>query len=187
MFSFIFWQIFIDYGPNWEDAWESHKNVWTSPTEGSGFENYTPLANVIGISSLRTIDEQEENPYPDNIVNACYWYEYNSEWYNPDERGYYNGDDYIPDYPDNMQTNNEIHRCDLLKKISDTHYEVRIYHGMDEWYESNEVLLTMYPKESITFRMKRYTSDQYLPGAFRHFIEIEDGIFPEQWKTSNIM
>jgi len=177
-------EIFIDYGPNWEDAWESHKNVWTSPTEGSGFENYTPLANVIGISSLRTIDEQEENPYPDNIVNACYWYEYNSEWYNPDERGYYNGDDYIPDYPANMQTNNDIQRCDLLKKISDTHYEVRIYHGMDE---SNEVLLTMYPKESITFRMKRYTSDQYLPGAFRHFIEIEDGIFPEQWKTSNIM
>jgi len=180
-------EIFIDYGPNWEDAWESHKNSWTPPTEGSGFGKYTPLVNMIGNSSLRTIDELEVNPYPDNIVNACYWYEYNSESFNPDERGYYNGDDYIPGLYDNeeetIENTNFMQRCDLLKKISDTHYEVRIYHGMDE---SNEVLLTMYPKESITFRMKRYTSDQYLPGAFRHFIEIEDSIFPEQWKTSNM-
>ena len=45
------------------------------------------------------------------------------------------------------------------------------------------VVLTNYPSESITFRTKKYASDQHLKDAARHFIEIEDTLFPDQWKT----
>ena len=131
---------------------------------------------MIGKAPLKTIDELEVSPYPNNIVNACYWYEYTSDDHNLDGRGYYNAHDYI--FDGDLETASHLYRCDLLKKLSDTHYEARVWKGLDE------VLLTMYPKDSITFRTKRYTADQYLPNTFRHFIEIEDSIFPEQWKSN---
>jgi len=172
-------EIFLDYGPNWEDAWELHKNTWKPPTEASGFKNYNPLSSVSAKAVLRTINELEDNPYPNNIITACYWYEYVAEGYGPDEMGYYMANDYI--YEGDIETSSELLQCDILKKVSDTHYEVRILRLQDGL---DDVLLTMFPRESITFRMKQYTGDQYLPGAFRHFIEIEDNIFPKQWKTS---
>ena len=91
----MFSQIFIDYGPKWEDAWESHKNTWEPPVEVGGFKSYNPLVSMIGKAQFRTLDELEVNPYPDNIINACYWYEYKSGDYNPDERGYYDAHEYI--------------------------------------------------------------------------------------------
>jgi len=172
-------EIFLDYGPNWEDAWELHKNTWKPPTEASGYEDYKPLASMDGKSILRTITELEDNPYPNNIITACYWYEYVAEGYDPDKRGYYMGNEYI--YEGDIEISPDLWQCDILKMISATHYEVRILRLQDGL---DEVLLTMFPRESIIFRMKQYTSDQYLPGAFRHFIEIEDNIFPKQWKRS---
>lgn len=165
-------EVFIDYGPNWEDAWESHKAMWNPPAES----NRKTLNSIIGNTTLRLIDELDENPYPDNIVTVCFWYEYIEEGYNPDERGYYDAHDYLNDDLENAN----LWQCDLLKRIGDTHYEVRIIRAREGL---DDVFLTMYPWQSITFRMKRYTSDQFLPGAFRHFIEINDDMFPEQWKT----
>jgi len=174
-------EIFLDYGPNWEDAWELHRNEWKPPNEGTKFGNYTPLNSVRSNFLFRTIDELKKKPYPDNIITACYWYEYEDEEYNPDERGYYMADDYI--YEDNLDSlyPTNLWACDILEKTTVTHYEVRIIReeeGLDD------VLLTMFPQESITFTIKQYTTDQFLPGAFRHYIEIEDSMFPEQWKMS---
>jgi len=170
-------EIFLDYGPNWEDAWELHRNEWKPHNKGTKFGDYNPLNSERSKVLLRTIDELKKTPYPDDIFTACYWYEWVEEGYNPDERGYYMADDYIS--KDNLDTLMEIWPCDILEKMTDTHYEVRIIREYEE-----DVLLTMFPQESITFRMKQYTSDQHLPGAFRHYIEIEDSMFPEQWKMS---
>jgi len=142
-------------------------------------DEYIPIKNARSKVLLRTVDELEEDPYPDNIVTACYWYEWKDKEYDPDERGYYVADDYI--YEGDLDNANKLWQCDILKKITDTHYEVRI---LRREQDLGDVLLTMFPQESITFRMKRYASDQHIPDAFRHFIEIEDSIFPEQWKTS---
>jgi hypothetical protein len=40
-----------------------------------------------------------------------------------------------------------------------------------------------YPPASVRYFTKPYKSDQHLPGAFRHPIEIRDDLFPEQWKN----
>lgn len=170
-------EIFIDYGSNWEDAWELHKDTWTPPEKGSRFGNYNPVEGLIGNILLRTVDELAKDPYPDNIVNSCFWYEYVEEGYDPNEMGYYMADDYI--FEGDLKHSVSLWECDVLKKISDSHYEVRILRRREG---KDDVLLTMFPRESITFIMKRYTSDQHLPGAFRHYIEIDDNIFPEQWK-----
>ena len=37
-------------------------------------------------------------------------------------------------------------------------------------------------RDLISFAMKPYSSDQHLPGAFRHHIGVHDDLWPEQWK-----
>jgi len=70
-------------------------------------------------------------------------------------------------------------KCDKNEKKCGNAYAVRI---LEE--DQKKVLLIDYPEESISFRMKRYRSDMHLPKSFRHYIEIDDSIFPEHWKTT---
>jgi len=173
-------EIFIDYGPHWEAAWDLHKKTWTPPTEDSPFRNYTPIKEMAGVK-FRTVDELEENPYPGNVVTGCFWYEWKEEGYDPDEEGYYNAADYINQDYGGVHGANDVWMCELLEELNDDYFDVRIpvQRNLIE-----EVLLTQFPKESIIFRTKPYLSDQHLPGAFRHFIEIEESLFPNQWKHS---
>lgn len=165
-------EIFIDYGPNWEDAWELHKKSWKPPNKEGPFRNYTPVKEMAG-TKFRTVDELEENPYPDNIVTGCYWYEWEEEGYEPDEWGFFNAEDYINE-DGGAHVASDIWECQILEELEDGYYDVRIL--------EREVLLTWYPKESIVFRTKGYNSDQHLQGVFRQFIEIEEDLFPDQWK-----
>jgi len=45
------------------------------------------------------------------------------------------------------------------------------------------LLLVNYPKSSIRFVTVPYHGDQYHQNAFRHHIEINDDLFPSQWKN----
>lgn len=72
---------------------------------------------MISNSLLRTIPEQEVNPYPNNIVNASYWYKWDGEQNNPDKIVYY-----IPK-DKTLENTHNIQRCDLLRKINDEYYE----------------------------------------------------------------
>jgi len=172
-------EIFIDYGRNWEEAWESHVREWKPPPKDSEFHDYTPIKEMIDKNTLRDGDELEENPYSTNVATACYWYEYEAEGYEADENGFYMADDYIPG-EGGINAASDVWECDVLEEIdiTDHLYDVSVNKGK----LGEEVLLTQLPKESITFRTKSYKSDQWLPEAFRHYIEIDDSIFPEQWK-----
>jgi len=176
-------EIFIDYGPAWEEAWELHKNTWKPPAAGSPFYDYIPIKEMNGLD-FRDVDELEENPYPDNVVTACYWYEPDEEDENEqDEEGYYNGEDYVYiNKNGGVNISFDLWICDLLEEFDDGTCDIRIP-AQDNLEE--EVLLTQYPVESIVFRTKGYKSDQHLPGAFRHFIEIEESLFPNKWKHSD--
>lgn len=69
-------------------------------------------------------------------------------------------------------------------------YIVRIYPSTSGETEYDEVashlLLKSYPKSSIRFVTVPFLSDQHHPKAFRHHIEINNDIFPEQWKNKKL-
>ncbi len=68
-------EIFIDYGIEWEEAYLDHVKNWQPPKEGSGFESYTSVKKMNemqGDAPFRTIKEQDDQPYPDNIMTVCY-------------------------------------------------------------------------------------------------------------------
>jgi hypothetical protein len=50
-------------------------------------------------------------------------------------------------------------------------------------HDNHSFLVTNFPSEFTTLTIEQYSSDVHLQGAFRHFIEIDDAIFPDSWKT----
>lgn len=44
------------------------------------------------------------------------------------------------------------------------------------------VIKTDLKRNEIRFSMKKYSSDEHLPGAFRHYIGVPHDLWPEQWK-----
>mmetsp|Transcript_28070 Transcript_28070/g.32733 ORF Transcript_28070/g.32733 Transcript_28070/m.32733 type:complete len:660 (+) Transcript_28070:84-2063(+) len=172
-------EIFIDYGKNWEKAWETHVEKWVPYTPDDYI--YEPLKSI---SDIRTLSEQETNPYPENIQTICYFdYEDVKPSVEPEDEdmddGYeyvdeMDGEEFITKY--GIEREKSVYPCEIVDRFSTT-YSVRIIQT------KRKVYIADYPMESVTLRMKRYTSDQDLYGSFRHFIEIDDDIFPEEWKT----
>ena len=171
-------EITIDYGENWEKAYEAHVESWVAPVDDG---TYIPVRTMIDNKDFRTVDELKDHPYPDNVINVCYYYSETEEEEADDgevvevEKS---GEDFVPTA--GMDSSLYLFRCEIVQKPSDTEnetYTVRVF-------SKEQVLLTDYPEESISFRMKEYKSDVHLPGAFRHFIEIPVDIFPNQWKTT---
>lgn len=182
-------EIFIDYGINWENAYKNHLANWNMPIDDG---SYSPVKLMIENKLFRTSEELKKMPYPDNVVNACYFNsEYEEEDHSSDEDEEEDEDIYgeqieivkdgsMHKASESDEISQDLFVCDLKDKLSignETVYTVRIFLS-----RRKHIILSNYPEESITFKMRKYKSDQHIPGAFRHFIEIADDIFPEQWK-----
>ncbi|KAL7579563.1 hypothetical protein ACA910_007932 [Epithemia clementina (nom. ined.)] len=60
-------EVFMDYGPVWEQAWELHVRTW-KPLQGSEqYEHSKTWAEPF----FRTTDELASRPYPDNLHTMC--------------------------------------------------------------------------------------------------------------------
>lgn len=79
---------------------------------------------------------------------------------------------------------------DAADKKPPATYTVRIMHrdytehGEMPWMENAlPRFLYKYPRESIRILVKPYETDQYLKGAFRHYIPLRDDMVPDTWKN----
>jgi hypothetical protein len=58
----------LDYGAAWDDAWKSHVAAWRPPPNADA---YVYPADVDETLPLRTVLEQEADPYPANLMTMC--------------------------------------------------------------------------------------------------------------------
>lgn len=81
-------EVFIDYGEEWQKAWDEHVKKWEPTTKESDYNNMTwwtkeaergngdPITayemNIADHVSIRTWAEQQSNPYPHSLVMQCY-------------------------------------------------------------------------------------------------------------------
>mmetsp|Transcript_26636 Transcript_26636/g.30489 ORF Transcript_26636/g.30489 Transcript_26636/m.30489 type:complete len:617 (+) Transcript_26636:206-2056(+) len=171
-------EVLIDYGLNWETAWQEHVENWEAPET----PDYVPVRTMKEFGDLRSIDELETDPYPANVQLVCYFDKCDEE--DEEEEKVLDGKYMISRV--GLDAEEDLYYCEIIEKPSDVEinknekesFTVRVFCSEEETY-----LVKSYPKESITFRMEKYASDQHLPGVFRHFIEIDDEIFPEEWKN----
>mmetsp|Transcript_26573 Transcript_26573/g.57657 ORF Transcript_26573/g.57657 Transcript_26573/m.57657 type:complete len:503 (-) Transcript_26573:37-1545(-) len=195
-------EIFFDYGAGWERSWQDHVAKWSSPGRQSPFATYAPVTEMNeNKAPLRSRAELEANPYPPNVVTGCYYTEENEE---SDYEFWDEGDDWkklsdemiLKYFSDNGEdftwyetlSYPRYWPCDIISGNDEEGYLVQIFQLTQEeetvWTKKGvPMFLTNFPRESIRFFNRVGTSDQYLPGAFRHHIELSDDIFPEQWKN----
>jgi hypothetical protein len=227
-------EVTIDYGIEWENAFLEHSANWEPPEVGSSFENYVSVQKLIEEHAsfpFRTLEEQDDEPYPDNAQTMCYklydehddpveiseltdedillfrdeaseeeaehveYFGYRNEDY-IDEIDSYAPNQIVTDGSDNIDERNTSESgwfwpCHILSRNGDNSYTVRILHSTSDneigWRNMRYArLLYNYPGQSIKFANKRYKSDQFLPGAFRHHIGLNDKMFPDKWKHFTI-
>ena len=194
--------MFIDYGEGWEKAWDEHVANWKLL---EGFEasssvkimndEMKPIPLKSSLTHLETYDA--------DIITACvYWKdeERNESWEAEADN---------KDWPnlslEKLMAKYSSHGrlFDIGGKIShayywpcnvigydekDDTYNVRIFqshfHTQAVWDRKNlPCLIRKYPRTSIRYFHDQYTSDQHIPNAFRHYLEIDDDMFPKRWKN----
>ena len=81
-------EVFIDYGEEWQKAWDEHVKQWRPSSKENDYNNMTWWTNETVTSNgdhvsaydlnnnqeipIRTFEEQQTNPYPHNVEIQCY-------------------------------------------------------------------------------------------------------------------
>jgi hypothetical protein len=182
-------ELYLDYGKEWEDAWNKHINEWKPPPESANYmsaADFSRSSSSTDIPLFRTVKEQKDNPYPKNIMTACLYeaqhghveYERNSTEF------YYRKDD------------NEgcLRPCTLLARSQSqgSFLYVAQVENITNKLAPKECQLPMdetnnkvynLPEESVFLVDKGYSSDEHLINAFRHEIGVPNDMYPDQWKN----
>jgi len=206
-------EIFIDYGEDWEKAWQSHVDNWQPAEAKTSFNKDSWIsakeANDDKETALKQFTTNDlrrvfEHPY---LFTGCHYSvseQDEKEAYHKEDKEWRKLSDelLIETYADDGESlskgyaeryqfhkDHSIWPCQILKKESDDTYTVRIlqneYEDEQNW-DANRAprLLTNYSQEGIRFIVNPYKSDQHLEGVFRYPLVIPDEIFPEQWKKT---
>lgn len=173
-------ELFLDYGEAWEDAWQHHITSW-KPAEGA--KAYVPAWKVNEYADpLWTVfDEMEEPKYPKNVEARC-------------DRAFLSDDDEI--WISHMkngtiesylaQESEPLVKCEVMRyELKNGAYLYTVTILEDDPDDDGKIinhLVEGIPRAGIKFVDRPYTSDIFLPNAFRHDIRIPDTMFPEAWR-----
>jgi len=172
-------ELYMDYGAGWQQAWEKHVQSW-KPVGGA--EDYRYPAQIDRSQPIRTISEQEKDPYPSNLATVCWTENWKRDaystmkWKKPE--GF--------DWPEGLAFCN-IHKRHKNAKTGEYEYEVSL--NFDESSPDREdkrkYIDEGVPHSAIYFVDRPYESDLHLPNGFRHPIELPADIVPEEWVKNN--
>jgi hypothetical protein len=181
-------ELFLDYGDEWEEAWQEH--VANYESVGENAERYAAgdfLNEYHPNMPIRTVEEVIFDPYPDHLQirchpklryysgttgNAYHWrtkdYGYPcrvTDRYLEDNQEWYTVQLEIrPDEEDDDEDDDEGRGNSRSKGIT--------------WIEKTDV-----PRSAIHFFDKPGHTDMHLPNAFRHSIGIPDYMIPDIWRN----
>jgi hypothetical protein len=200
-------EVFLDYGIEWEMAWNDYVRDWTPPLGSE--TSYFPASSICENEPLRTIDEQVIEPYPDNIIFYCHYdyhpgmeegeYRWDNAWASElllipcqiitreyrttfvDTVGYY--------YSTIMLTLDQVDVSTMMISNIDNTDDDEV--DIPPLLLSNDVIpprgtvhvLTDVPRWAIKVRDKMYSKDEYKVRSFRHEMMIPNDMFPEMWKN----
>ena len=180
-------EVFIDYGEEWEKAWDLHVAKWSPPHRRERHMSATEAnANPDrALMDIMTYDLRQPTTHP-NLYTRC---SFNNSFLGPPASA--EGTDWWKGLSDEAtdestySRNYEKHeedshwRCYVIAPDGDNTYTVRISY---KW-ANVPIFLTKNPRESIRFFQRRYDSDQHLQQSFRRHIGIPDDMMPKQWKN----
>lgn len=205
-------EVFIDYGREWEKAWEKYVKEWKPPADSDTFVPASALQKAElqkgdRLIPLRTVFEQEDDPYPQNLVIYCHtdsfgeglflWGEgeYEYEWSEMN-----NWDEWDQDVNSEARWTAKF-PCEIIYRSEEAYVDDE---GNNIGHRYSATLITQdnvqenvwtqisipsdekhvihdIPRMAISIRDKMYSKNEFLEGSFRHAMMIPDDIFPVAW------
>jgi hypothetical protein len=182
-------EVKLDYGKEWEDAWNDHVMNWKPLDDADSYVDASQL-NCYDAEEckekpvLRTYEEQLEQPYSDQLLTFCYfdyWDERDMVW-----------DDYLDDWRESEGGENKNkYTCTVVERTTASDGSSRytaelivpVYDDDGHHTDNIPVGVMGMPQWGIKLVNKRYTSDLFLKGVFRHEMMIPDSMFPAAWRN----
>jgi hypothetical protein len=198
-------EVFMDYGPEWEQAWQTHVEQWQPVPDAERYQHTSEWKDLIGKDErgdsnmvLRTMEELESNPYPPNVVTMC------RDSYRVTQAGTF---EWLPV----LRQGHERVYCNVLERKqykseaddsvandesnpSVTLYVVAMQVGsarddrVEERSDADEVgdadewiVVERVPREEIFVYDRAFSADWHLPNVFRHPMMIPDYVMPLAW------
>jgi len=166
-------EVFIDYGSEWQAAWEAHTKAWKTligeVNETKPYMSATTMNLDLSVP-MPTVDEV----FPTNLATACYTA---IDLEETDDGNTHTWAE--PSKPNWITTRRPMH-CDVTSRKGEK-YTANVHIG-----NQKTVTIEDMPRSAITFADMDYSKDQYLRGTFRHEIRVPDGIFPKEWMDLDI-
>ena len=187
-------EIFIDYGAEWADAWERHVRDWKPVPGAEGHVDASELncfdTDCAETPPIRTQEEQVDEPYPDYVHLFCNFSK---------KRGYRNGTMAAWRHSDDWRKGSlDYQACKILARFDtvrdkdgamtytcELNFTEDEAHGEEDTWEDTMIVGGI-PQHNIRFIKTPYTSDMYLPNAFRHEMMIPDEVMPDVWKNKDL-
>lgn len=156
-------EVFLDYGEEWEKAWEEHVAQW-KPVENAFYYVHSSEWEE---DTYRTVAEQEKNPYPSNLHTMCH------------ESYTYSASDDSYQWVDLLRALPLRVYCNVLERSGDE--DDVVYTVELELEEGETVIVHNVPEQGIFLYDRAFSADWHLPNVFRHEIAIPDDIMPAAW------
>ena len=170
-------EVFIDYGPRWDKAWNEHVQNWKAPPSSADF---VPIHRLNMQEEIRTVEEQMINPYAKNALVICGM---NTGKFVRDVRAgrtEFSWNDYPVETKSSLASHGFTTPCKVVER-TEFLYRIAITGKDSKGKNGLEVFVNDVPRDAIEFVNKPYTSDYHIETAFRHEIDIPDEIFPAKW------
>jgi hypothetical protein len=177
-------ELFMDYGRDWEEAWKKHVEHWQPPVDA---DSYRYAAEMDETEQLRTLKEQETDPYAANIATVCQrpsdWdhrHDRRIDWYETPDRNWWRGIRYCHILSREVGENGDYLYTvaySFSRKPEEIAYDTSI--PLEKQYINDKV-----PRRAIRFVERPYMDDEHLPGVFRHTIELPEHLVPDAWKNA---
>jgi len=171
-------EIFLDYGDEWEEAWEQHISNWKPVENAMEYKSAEQLN--LETEHLKTEFETIFEPYPRNVVihvNLAFdgprraWFQH---WKEGTLKNYI------------IEVDEYTKKCEILKREKDEEGNIWYTAAVNVTDKSNEnksKVLEDLPRLAFVFFDKPHTTDMHLAGAFRHDIRVPDHLFPVSWRN----
>lgn len=173
-------EVFLDYGPEWEKAWEAHVRDWEPPV---GSEEFQSAKEVIkDYSTPLWTEEEGQLETHQHLQHIIFYCPEESEW-----EGY----DYTPLRPCKIarrfqnSSNSDGEGPFLYDVVMLTEDEIHDNIHLGPEYKSiplgQTILVKDVPRSAIIVADEMYSKDEYMRGTFRHEMMIPDDVFPKTW------
>jgi hypothetical protein len=198
-------EIFLDYGPEWTEAWRSHVERFQTTKPGEEYMKYVSASDYIRSidaenAVIRTAREQKHNPYPDNLQTVCFYDagddDDEDEEENDEEEDEANDELVVYTSWNTVQDHSCLRPCIILKRYQqdsaddEVLYKAKMLPTDSGVFDACQLdvphIVTDIPPHAVRIVDRPYTSDMFMAKAFRHEIGVPDGFYPEVWMKKKL-